>query len=207
MASLLELNDLGCARAGRRLFQGLTLALQAGELLVVRGANGSGKTSLLRLICGLLSPDRGEVRWRGQALPSAREALGREQIYLAHQAALAAELTPLENLAWAQAMAGHPCDERELRQALEETGLPAVGQRPVRELSQGQRQRCALARLALPARRTLWVLDEPFNALDAQARQWLLGRIEAHRRQGGVVALSDHQSHLFEGASMRTVSL
>jgi len=205
MASLLELNDLGCARAGRRLFQ---MALQAGELLVVRGANGSGKTSLLRLICGLLSPDRGEVRWRGQALPRAREALGREQIYLAHQAALADELTPLENLAWAQAMAGHPCEERELQAALEETGLGPAEHRPVRELSQGQRQRCALARLALPARRTLWVLDEPFNdALDAQARGWLLARIASHRQQGGLVALSDHQSHLFEGASMRTVSL
>lgn len=199
MAALLELDRLGCERGGRRLFDGLSLALQCGDLLRVRGANGSGKTSLLRLVCGLQTPSAGTVRWRGRPLPEAHDAIGQEQVYLAHRPALAHELTPLENLRWSQAMAGCAANDHELRQALDETGVLLLAERPVRALSEGQRQRCVLARLALSPRRALWVLDEPFNALDAAATQWLLARIAAHRRHGGLVALSDHQDHAHAG--------
>jgi len=207
MPALLELERIACERGGRRLFDGLTLGLQAGDLLRVKGANGSGKTSLLRLLCGLQMPSEGTVRWRGVPLPQAREPLGQEQIYLAHRAALADELSPLDNLRWAQAMAGEHTATPALLQALEATGVRGLAQRPVRALSEGQRQRCVLARLALLPRRTLWLLDEPFNALDADATLWLRERIAAHRRAGGVVVLSDHQGLPHDGPAPIEVRL
>ncbi|MGC4394577.1 cytochrome c biogenesis heme-transporting ATPase CcmA [Hydrogenophaga sp. T2] len=207
MPALLELERLACERGGRRLFGGLSLVLHAGDLLRVHGANGSGKTSLLRLLCGLQTPSEGTVRWRGRPLPQAREQIGQEQIYLAHRAALADELSPLENLRWAQALSGQTVTNEALRQALDATGVRALADRPVRALSEGQRQRCALARLALPPPRALWLLDEPFNALDAEANGWLRERIAAQRRAGGVVVLSDHQGLPHDGAPAIEVRL
>jgi len=188
----LELRDLACVRGRRRLFRGLNAALAPGQLLRVTGANGAGKTSLLRMMCGLLAPAQGQVLWQGQALPQAREAFYPQLVYLGHAAALKDELTPLENLQVAARLGGQAPDEAAARQALADAGLAGREQVPTRTLSQGQRRRAALARLPLGTAR-LWVLDEPFNALDTAATAWLLGLIESQLQRGGLVVLTSHQ--------------
>lgn len=188
----LELRDLACVRGRRRLFNGVNTTLAAGQLLRVTGANGAGKTSLLRMMCGLLAPAQGQVLWQGQALPQSREALHQQLVYLGHAAALKDELTPLENLQVALRLGGSVADEAAARQALAAAGLRGREHVPTRTLSQGQRRRAALARLPLGTA-LLWVLDEPFNALDTAATAWLLGLIEAHLQRGGLVVLTSHQ--------------
>jgi heme exporter protein A len=188
----LALQDLGCVRGRRSLFRGLNLALAPGQLLRVAGANGAGKTSLLRMLCGLLAPAEGQVLWQGQPLPQVREAFHRELVYLGHAAALKDELSALENLHTACRLAGHAPPAGALRAALADAGLRGREQVPARTLSQGQRRRAVLARLAL-GMGALWVLDEPFNALDTAAAAWLSGLIEAHLVRGGMVVLTSHQ--------------
>jgi heme exporter protein A len=192
MSGGLELSDLGCVRGRRRLFRGLNLALPPGRLLRVTGANGAGKTSLLRMLCGLLAPAQGQVLWQGQPLPRVREEFHRQLIYLGHAAALKDDLSPLENLQVALRLGGGETDETAALRALADAGLRGREHVPVRTLSQGQRRRAALARLPL-GQALLWVLDEPFNALDTVANAWLLGLIEAHLQRGGLVVLTSHQ--------------
>lgn len=188
----LELRDLACVRGRRRLFRGLNATLGPGQLLRVSGANGAGKTSLLRMLCGLLAPAQGQVLWQGQTLKRVREDFHRQLVYLGHAAALKDELTPLENLQVATRLGGEAPDEAAARQALADAGLAGREHVPSRTLSQGQRRRAALARLPL-AQARLWVLDEPFNALDTAATAWLLGLIEAQLQRGGLVVLTSHQ--------------
>ncbi len=188
----LELRDLACVRGRRRLFRGLNATLAPGQLLRVTGANGTGKTSLLRMLCGLLAPSQGQVMWQGRALPQVREAFHQQLVYLGHAAALKDELTPLENLHIAARLGGDAPGEAAARQALADAGLGGREQVPTRTLSQGQRRRAALARLPLGSAR-LWVLDEPFNALDSAATAWLLGLIEGQLQRGGLVVLTSHQ--------------
>jgi len=192
----LELRELGCVRSGRALFSELNLSVPAGRLLRVTGANGAGKTSLLRMVCGLLSPARGEVLWRGTRIKTLREEFHRQLIYLGHAAALKDDLTATENLLTAARLAGGSATEAEAAAALSATGLRGLERTPVRALSQGQRRRVALARLVLGSKAPLWVLDEPFNALDATAAAWLAGRVDAHVASGGVVLLTSHQGDL-----------
>jgi len=188
----LELRDLACVRGRRSLFRGLNLTLAPGQLLRVSGANGAGKTSLLRMLCGLLAPAQGQVLWRGHSVHQAREAFHQQLIYLGHAAALKDDLSPLENLQVATRLGGAAADEAAARQALADAGLRGREHVPSRILSQGQRRRAALARLPL-GQALLWVLDEPFNALDTAATAWLLGLIEAHLQRGGLVVLTSHQ--------------
>ncbi len=194
----LGLHDLACRRGGRLLFRGLGLALPRGHLLHVRGANGAGKTSLLRLICGLLEPDAGEVRWDGVPTRTQRDELHRRLVYVGHAAATKDDLTALENLRAAAALAGHPCTDAAALAALADAGLARRERAPVRILSQGQRRRVALARLALSRDAPLWVLDEPFTALDRAAAVWLQALVAGHARGGGVVVLTSHQEVTFD---------
>lgn len=194
---VLELRDVTCVRGARTLFTGVTCHLRPGELLRVRGANGAGKTSLLRMLCGLLEPTQGQVLWRGQNIATLREEFGADLIYLGHAAALKDDLTPLENLQVACTLAGQPMALADARRALEQAGLRGHLNTQVRRLSQGQRRRSALARLALAQTQArwarLWVLDEPFNALDADACTWLAGLINAQLHRAGTVVLTSHQ--------------
>ncbi len=192
MSEGLELRDLACVRGRRSLFRGLNLVLPPGQLLRVSGVNGAGKTSLLRMLCGLLAPAQGQVLWQGQGVHGAREAFHQQLIYLGHAAALKDDLSPLENLLVATRLGGWPADEHAARRALADAGLRGREHVPSRILSQGQRRRAALARLPLGGAR-LWVLDEPFNALDTAATAWLLGLIEAHLQRGGMAVLTSHQ--------------
>lgn len=192
----LVLNGLSCARGDRTLFENVHAVVQAGQLLRVAGSNGAGKTTLLRAICGLLDPVDGEVLWAGVSTRRQRESFHRQLVYLGHTAALKPNLSALENLTAACGLAGVACSAAEASLALAEAGLDGVAHLPARALSQGQRRRATLARLALPARADdalLWVLDEPFNALDASATPWLMDRIERQLTRGGIVVLTSHQ--------------
>ena len=193
MSQSLSFGGLACTRGRRQLFSGLSLELQPGELLRVRGANGAGKTSLLRMLCGLLLPTSGQVLWCGKPLASQREQFGQDLLYLGHAAAVKDDLTPLENLLDACALSGHKPGVAAALAALQGAGLRGHERTPARRLSQGQKRRSALARLALSHNAPLWILDEPFNALDTAATTWLTGLIEAHLQNAGMVVLTSHQ--------------
>jgi len=188
---VLKAVELTCERGGRALFRGLSFELGAGELLRVGGENGTGKTSLLRILCGLLEPIAGEVRWRGEAIRALREDYSRELVYLGHAPAVKDELTPAENLAITCRLAGREASSRQVRDALEQFGLR--GNPATKRLSQGQRRRAALARLLLAESIPLWLLDEPFSALDAAAARFTEGLIAAHVARGGTAIYTTHQ--------------
>lgn len=190
---MLMLDSVACTRGTRMLFSGITRSVAPGELLRVQGPNGAGKTSLLRMLCGLLAPTEGRVLWCGESLSGQRDTFGHALVYLGHAAALKDELSPLENLLDACVLSGHPADTAAALAALKAAGLRGHERTAARRLSQGQRRRSALARLALCQAAPLWVLDEPFNALDTIATAWLSGLIEAHVQRGGMVVLTSHQ--------------
>jgi heme exporter protein A len=183
------------ARRGRRvLFTGLAFAARPGQLVRVTGANGAGKTTLLRIIVGLGTPNQGQVHWQGRPIGAQRDAFHARLAYLGHAAALKDDLTAIENLRAMAALGGDHCDDAQAKAALAEAGLRGRERLPARVLSQGQRRRVALARLVLAASRDLWVLDEPFNALDAAATDWLAGLIRGRLAGGGIVVLTSHQA-------------
>ena len=191
---MLELQAVACVRGGRTLFSDVNLALQPGQLLRVSGVNGAGKTSLLRMLCGLLAPAQGRVLWQGQAIASQRDEFNRQLVYVGHAAALKDELSALENLQTAGVLGGVVSTGSDALAALAQAGLRGRERVPARTLSQGQRRRVALARLELSGASKLWVLDEPFNALDNAATAWLLALVSAQLARGGVVVLTSHQA-------------
>jgi heme exporter protein A len=186
---MLEAGELECERGARKVFRGISFAVAAGELLRIAGANGSGKTSLLRILCGLASPSAGEVRWKGQPIARLKEDYVRELVYIGHAPAVKDDLTPRENLAIACRLAGRPSSGEALCAALERLRVPEL---PVRKLSQGQRRRAALARL-LVSDAPLWLLDEPYSALDSEGVSTLNQRIGEHTAAGGAVVYTTHQ--------------
>lgn len=206
-AASLELAGVGCARGGQVLFDGVSFRLDAGQWLKVSGANGTGKTSLLRLVCGLLPAESGQVLWRGQALAGQGERLGRERLYLGHAPAVKDDLTALENLLAACDLAGDPVETDQALDALHQAGLRGHEHRPLRRLSQGQRRRCALARLPLARHRPLWVLDEPFNALDTPSCDWLSAQVRAHIEAGGLAILTSHQPAALDALGYQELQL
>jgi heme exporter protein A len=203
---MLEAQDLGCVRGDRRLFRGVGFTLAPGQLLRVAGENGAGKTSLLRLLAGLALPHAGDVLWRGRPLSRQRDEYARELFYLGHLPGLKEDLTPLENLRADAALAGHEGGEPALAQALAAWGLARQQRLPVRVLSAGQRRRAALARLALTGA-ALWILDEPFNALDVQAVSHLGFQIQRHLAAGGLAVVTSHQPLPLPPQQVRTLEL
>jgi heme exporter protein A len=187
MPAMLEAAGLDCVRQGRALFRSLRFKVEAGERLRIAGANGSGKTTLLRILCGLMTPDEGEVRWKGERIDSLREEFSRQIVYLGHAPAVKDDLTPAENLEIACRLAGLTVKADD---ALARLGVPAGV--PVRKLSQGQRRRAALARLVVSESVPLWLLDEPYAALDSQATAIVDGLISAHAARGGAVVFTTH---------------
>ena len=187
---MLKVSNLSCTRGERLLFANLGFSLNAGECVHVQGDNGSGKTSLLRLLVGLTPAESGEIRWQGalQAESTMREDL----IYLGHHAAVNGDLSALENLHFAAMQAGDLLDSNQVHGALGRMGLSGREDLPVRVLSAGQKRRVLLSRLLI-RRAKLWVLDEAFNALDVGAVDVLNELIGQHLESGGALVLTSHQ--------------
>ena len=195
---MLSVSDLTCVRGDQTLFSGVSFDLNAGQWLHLEGANGSGKTSLLRIATGFTPPAKGEVRWKGRGLAEAPEAFHADLLYLGHALALKDELSALENLEADAAIAGRAFVLSDAAAALQSLGLRGRTKLPVRVLSQGQKRRVALARLMLQSA-TLWVLDEPFVALDAQAQAWVANAISMHVHRGGMALFTSHQAVDLQG--------
>lgn len=198
---LLDVRELACVRGHKPLFQGVSFALSEGHWLHLQGANGSGKTSLLRILAGLSPADSGEVLWRGQPVAAQGPAYAAERLYMGHQLALKEELSALENLLFEAAIMGRKLSHQQAMSALAQQGLAGREHLPLRVLSQGQKRRCALARLQ-PGEYRLWLLDEPFVALDASAVQQLVDLLGRHIEQGGAVLYTSHQSVDLPGAGI-----
>jgi heme exporter protein A len=186
-------SNLSCARGDKRLFSGVSFSLQPGQWLQLEGNNGVGKTSLLRLVCGLSALEEGEMTWNHQAVSKDLQTFRANLAYLGHQLALKDDLTPLENLQTDAAIVGRPLTASDAMQALAQMGLRGRENLPVRVLSQGQKRRTALARLLVSSAQ-LWVLDEPFVALDTMAQNALTEVINAHLTKQGMVLFTSHQA-------------
>jgi heme exporter protein A len=192
-AYLLETSELACERGGRHLFDGLSVRAEAGTLVRVAGPNGTGKTSLLRILCGLLDPSQGEVRWNGSSIRRLREDYWQELVYIGHLNGVKDDLTVRENLRFALDLAGSRTSQEACDPALTAFGLGGYENTPARFLSQGQRRRIALARLHASAATPLWILDEPFSALDTRGTETLGLLISDHLKRGRIAVLTTHQ--------------
>ena len=202
----LEVEGLEVQRGDRRLFSDLDFMVASGELLHVRGPNGSGKTTLLRALCGLLLPQAGEIRWNGEVTRRLGEEFTRDVIYLGHLNGIKHDLTGAENLRVAAILDGDAVDDAAIWDALSRIGLGGFEDLPTSVLSQGQKKRVALARLLLTGAR-LWILDEPFVALDVKAVALLESLIVAQVARGGMVIMTTHQEVALTSGTIRTLDL
>jgi heme exporter protein A len=189
----LSARRLGFCRAGRPVFGDIDLAVGPGELLQVTGANGSGKTSLLRVLSGLLEPAAGELRWRARPVRAGESGYLQSLAYVGHTDGIDPDLSAAQNLAFAMRIAGATPSRVRVDHALDSYGMARTMSVPVRRLSLGQRRRVALARLALVPR-LLWLLDEPLTALDEQAGDAFQAQLDAHLRAGGMAVVATHRA-------------
>ena len=204
MASwVLTAMDLACQKAQRTLFEGVSFSVPAGSWLHIEGGNGCGKTSLLRILCGLSPAARGQVLWPSSSSSSSLSRPDRSVLhYIGHALGLKPELTACENLCADAQVSGLALSRDQAVQALAAQGLQSRAHLPVRVLSQGQRQGVALARLRTsPAR--LWILDEPLVGLDAQATATARALLQSHVDAGGAVVMTSHHDVGLQGPGAR----
>jgi heme exporter protein A len=203
---MLEAIDLAARRGFTRLFASLSLRVEPGCALLVTGANGTGKTTLLRILAGITAPAAGHVRWRGEDVTPFSDPVRQDTVFCGHLAALKDELTAEENLASLVALAGEPAESATLRDALANVALDKQSGLPARVLSQGQRRRVGLARLVL-TRRPLWLLDEPATALDTEGVALLTRLLAGHLERGGCAVAATHQTLNLPAAHVRMLAL
>lgn len=204
---MLQARQLECTRGDRRLFHELSFDLDAGQALRVAGENGSGKSSLLRMIAGLSPVESGEVLWNGRRIGALGEEYRRDLLFIGHANGTKDDLSSVENLRYALALAGVRVEGSALRGVLDQQGLGAAAHLPARLLSQGQRRRAALCRLAFAQDKALWVLDEPFAALDAASVGRVAAVMAAHVARGGVVIFTTHQDADLGGVIVQSIEL
>ncbi|MCB5183617.1 cytochrome c biogenesis heme-transporting ATPase CcmA [Methylobacillus gramineus] len=190
--SQLTVNNLACVRGDRLLFKNMSFALSAGELLYVRGENGAGKSSLLRILSGMLIPEQGSVLWDGRDVINGNEQYRLDSLFISHLNGLKDDLTLVENLRFSSYLATQSSQASQISDALGAVKLEAYAHERVGSLSQGQRRRISLARLWL-SRARLWLLDEPFSALDVASVDLLAKRLQQHLQDGGMAILTTHQ--------------
>jgi heme exporter protein A len=204
---LLQATGLEGQRGERVLFRGLELALAPADVVWLRGRNGRGKTTLLRLLAGLATPTAGEIRFAAAGLKGAGAQWRRELMYVGHANALKDDLTASEALTFLASLRGAAPLAGDVRAALARLGVAERARAPVRTLSQGQRRRVALARLALPEAPRVWLLDEPYDALDVHGVATLDALLAEHAARGGATLLTSHQALTLTQPQPRTFDL
>lgn len=185
-----EAKDLECIRDDRLLFDDLSFAVNPGEALVLEGSNGSGKTSLLRILCGIRLPESGKLCWDGVDIFKLGPEFHEHIAYLGHKDGHKPDLTPLENLRIARGL-GKAREDITLEEALEQVGLYGFEDVPTRNMSAGQQRRLAIARLLVTDAK-LWILDEPFTSLDRKGIEQMERLFEEHLHKGGMAAMTTH---------------
>jgi heme exporter protein A len=189
---MLVATNLECQKGNRRLFSGLGFSVERGQVLRVEGKNGSGKSSLIRMLCGLFKPDIGEIMWNGQRVTELGESYCAQLAYIGHNNGIKDELTAIENLCLSAQLSGTTVDYERVWLTLSEMGLNGRETLPTKLLSQGQKRRVALARL-LVISKPLWLLDEPVASLDDHSVELMEGLIASHLSKGGLAVLTTHQ--------------
>ncbi|MDX1506896.1 MAG: cytochrome c biogenesis heme-transporting ATPase CcmA [Woeseiaceae bacterium] len=200
MTAKLSAHGLTLIRGDRCLFTGVEFALESGQLLLLEGQNGSGKTSLLRALVGLLELEDGEVRWQGEPVAAVRPDYLESLVWMGHRVGFKADLTLVENLGYETSL--RPQAAIDLNAVLERLALDRLRRLPIRSLSAGQQRRVALARMLLSGAE-LWLMDEPFTNLDRAGRQLVEDIVSEHLGTGGMCVLAAHQDVGIEAPTVR----
>lgn len=201
----LSVQNVSCTRGYRELFTDLKLVLEPSQVLRVEGENGSGKTSLLRILAGLAQPAAGNVFWQGRRINDADAGYYENLLYLGHKPGIKFELTPIENLCMSQALFGAKT-ENGIEEALYQMGLYGFEEVTCASLSAGQKRRVALAQLLL-TRARLWILDEPYTSLDVAAIAFLEEIFKQHVQNGGMLIITSHQPVTVDGCVLKRLVL
>lgn len=204
-ATGLRVQSVSCTRGYRELFADLTMSLEASQVLRVEGENGSGKTSLLRILAGLALPAAGEVFWNDLPASDPDACYFQDMLYLGHKPGIKFELTPVENLCMFRSLFGAKTDNG-IEEALYQMGLYGFEDVPCANLSAGQKRRVALAQL-LMSQAKLWILDEPYTSLDVAAVAFLEEVFKKHVQGGGSLIITSHQPVTVEGCVMKRLVL
>lgn len=199
----LKADSLSCIRDTNILFENLSFSVSAGEILVIEGRNGCGKTSLLRILSGIRQQDDGQVSWGGEDIQKLGASYREDMAYLGHLDGIKHELSAIENLELVSIYG--KVSEGSIDDALETIGLSEKAELKAVNLSAGQKRRLALARLLLTDCR-LWLLDEPLTALDKAGIALFEGLVKKHVADGGIVVLSSHHELKLEGANTKRMS-
>ena len=202
---MLEIQTLECVRDDRLLFNDLSFTVADAEVLQIEGPNGSGKTSLLRIICGLRLPEAGQVMWQGESISSNREDYYANMVYIGHLPCIKADLTVMENVRSLLDTRSLTLSNVVIEAALAKVGLASYEDVQGKALSSGQRRRILLAFIEL-AQAKLWILDEPLTALDVQGVDLMESMILEHRAAGGSVVFTTHHGMQLD-CEMRSVQL
>jgi len=203
---MLDVSNLTAIRDERVLFESLSFTVQPGELVQIEGRNGTGKTTLLRIIAGLGDSEQGDIAWKSESIFSNRDAYHQDLLFLGHQPGIKRELNAFENLSFYLQLHQQQSDRQAIWDALTQVGLAGREEVPVAQLSAGQQRRVALARLWL-SNHPLWILDEPLTAIDKQGVKVLEALFLKHAQSGGMVLLTTHQDMFSDNPLLRKIRL